>query len=176
MVNKALESEPSDFDACWVLLIAWQNFLQSQWALCFLEHRFIKPLWWLSEKMWPSLSGAAWCIYSHWSCFWRSVWMLNNGVEEITLQSCRVFCTTGPSAYHPKDKSFLFLVSEYFITGCASAFGCERLPLKQPCDIPAACSLGVRKEIPIQRHKIKNVLWAEAEWQREGKPHWCLGL
>lgn len=40
----------------------------------------------------------------------------------------------------------------------ASAFGCERLLLKQPCDILAACSHGVRKEIHMQRHKTKNLL------------------
>ena len=45
--------------------------------------------------------------------------MLNNEVEEFALQSCWVFLTTGPSAYHPKDKSFLLLVSDHFITECA---------------------------------------------------------
>lgn len=85
--------------------------------------------------------------------------MLNNGVEEIAFQCCWVFFTTGSSAYHPKDKSSsCFRVLYYWVCLNASAFGCEHLLLKQPCDILAACSLRVRKEIHMQRHKIKNML------------------
>lgn len=85
--------------------------------------------------------------------------MLNNRVEEVAVQSCRF--TTGPCAYHPKNKPlffFFFRVLYNWVCLNASAFGCERLLLKQPCDILAACSHGVRKAIHMQRHKTANLL------------------
>lgn len=73
------------------------------------------------------------------------------------------------SACHPEDKSFIFLISEYFVTGCAW--------MHQPLEVSvfpwnslviSKCLLSRGKE----RHthaEIENVLWAEAEWAKRGQ-------
>lgn len=73
------------------------------------------------------------------------------------------------SACHPEDKSFIFPVSEYFVTGCAW--------MHQPLEVSvfpwnslvrSKCLLSWGKE----RHthaEMENGLWAEAEWVERGQ-------
>lgn len=172
-MNKALESEPSDFDVYWVSLIAWQNFLWSQWALCFLEHRFIKPLWCLSEKMWPSLRGGTWCIYSHWCCFWRSVWMLNHGVEEIALRDCWFFLL--PTILKTNPFFFLFQNTLWLCVPKCISLWMWASSFETALWYPS-CLFSRGKKNTRRDTRLRTCFEQKTEWQREGNPPWSLGL